>query len=319
MWLTDKLFGGRKSPEPLHLRVYGKLPFYQDFLGVRTDGRAASAFREWLDKGFAGSWEMGGREAGPMVSRPQRMLFLSGGAAVAAVVYDSHDRNRLREFPIAFFVEIPPVELAAEGLGPATLLEHVWDELAALHDEAVECSTAADFYDRFGRTVVTRRSELDGVREHLNAEWDRVGLAEWLESLTASADRRTGVAVVCSALEALRGGGDAVAVRIPLSPLLSFTAQADLWIRVVGRTPSLWLPQDGGGGANVHLSIREPRPWDARLFRDAPGAVIGEGGWIDAAGSPADPDGESRNLFERIESEAAAGGRTGVLPGLAAI
>jgi hypothetical protein len=310
MWLTDKLFGGKKAPEPLHLRVYGKLPFYQDFLGIRTDGPASSLFREWLDRGFAGTYEMGGREAGPMVARPQRMLFLPDGVrtAVAAVIFDSHDRNRLREFPIAFFVEVAALELAAEGLGPASLMEHVWAELAAVRDEAADCASAPEFYRRFGTTVLTRRSELDGAREHLAGEWRRAGLGEWAASL-AGGRRRGGAEIVQSVLQTLRDDAQA-ALRIPLSPLLSFPAQADLWALSTGRVGSMWFPlDDGAAGADLYLSLRRPRPWDARLFRGAPAGAAGEGGWLDAREIAAECAGRLRGAGVAVDAEPETGGR----------
>jgi hypothetical protein len=323
MWLTDKLFGGKKGPTPLLLRAYGKLPFYQDFLGIRADeGTVSRRFRDWMDSGFAGTYEMGGRAAGPMVSAPRSVLFRSDGGqtAVAAVVYESHDRNALREFPIAYFVELSAAELEADGLGPAVLLEHLWSELAVVHEEAAGCASAGDFYERLTPVVLTRRSDLDGTREHLAAEWNKAALAEWFDSLAPAGDRREGMAIVHAAMHLMRND-PGVPVRLPLSPLLGPAAQADLWLKLGERAGgSMWLPLEQSAGGTLCLSPREPRPWDARLFRELPAAGLAEGGWTDLCAAPVEPASGFDRFAAVMEAELAAGDRrVGDLPVLAAL
>lgn len=298
MGLLDRLFGG-KAVKPPRLCAYGKMPFYGDFLSLRTDTPAGRRFREWLDKGFA---NRSGR--GPLVGTPQRMLFAPAGGvqeAVVAALWDSRDQGGTRQFPIALFVEVPAARLLGPTPGLFGRLQGIWADLAAICEEAAPSSSASDFYARFDETTLPEVGDEETAQAGFGQELSEIPLAEWLSSLVGEAGMRGGLAVLLATLNAFRDAPDTAAVRLPISPRLGVSLQMDLWATLAARTdgadpervlPNLWMPLDDAAGVSTGcLALRELRPADAALFAHKPAGSAEDAWWRDLTALEEEPEG----------------------------
>jgi hypothetical protein len=319
-WLRTALFGTAGSPAAdRRLCAYGKLPFYRDFLSLRGDSPAAKRFRAWLDAGFAGVTEMGGRAAGPMIGRPTRMFLAPGDGVregVAAILWDSRDQTGTREFPIVLFSVIDGSEISPGTPGLLGRLQPVWDSLAAHQPAIAGCETAPEFYERFAETAVTPPADARACRERFEDVLRTVHPTDWLRSMGRGGgqvlpdDYVDGLAILMRGLQILRDDPFSSALRFPIGAVPDPLTQMDLWASLAAARsdpnletpiPSVWLPLEEDGGADAGadgvatraddggppprigcLALRKLRINDARLFGGRPPAPD-DAYWVDLA------------------------------------
>ena len=264
----------------LPVSCFGKLPLYEDFLRVPGSDGAAREFDGWMDRGFGLRWDDlgGGAET---VARPTRMLYVAArtGAAVCAILADSHDRGGLRRFPFALYAELPVKAIDADSPAFISGLAPVWRALETLEAEARALPSANEFYQAFrGRRIAPEADD----EEPADALHTPLAAIPGADSFPSGILHRLAEAVARQKEEAR--DRMALAYRLPLTPGASAELQAGAWARLLARgyskhagLPSLVLPRDADAGAAFAVLFRPLDPADVRLLSaraDRAGRVI---------------------------------------------
>lgn len=268
------LMGGPKRVE-LPLGIYGKLPFYKDFLRANATGAEATAFRAWLDRGFSRFWEADAASREADLPPHGFVLHLPGtDGAVLGRMRGSHDSGGLRRFPLVLFVSQP----AGKGAGRALANLHALTQVLPALLEADQLLTSLDgveaFYAR-ARDLVVRASivEHDAVLNQLRSDVEGLSVAGLARGMYGEAAERLWLALLGYLGRQQTSGR--LAVRLPVAPEPPAATQALLWTAVLaGAEPrkqapvSVLLPLTEPD-AGLVLVQRELRPDDALLFNPA--------------------------------------------------
>lgn len=268
------LMGGPKRVE-LPLGIYGKLPFYKDFLRANATGPEATAFRAWLDRGFSRFWEADAASREADLPPHGFVLHLPGtDGVVLGRMRGSHDSGGLRRFPLVLFLSQP----AGKGAGRALSNLHALTQVLPALLEADRMLTNVDgvesFYAR-ARDLVVRASvaEHDGVLDLLRGDLDGLTVAALARGMYGEAAEWLWPALL-TFLGRQQASGR-LAARIPVAPEPAAATQALLWTAILaGDEPrkqapiSVLLPLTEPD-AGLVLVQRELRPDDALLFNPA--------------------------------------------------
>lgn len=268
------LMGGPRRVE-LPLGIYGKLPFYKDFLRANATGADATAFRAWLDRGFSRFWEADATSREADLPPHGFVLHLPGtDGAVLGRLRGSHDAGGLRRFPLVLFVSQPAGKGAGRALANLQTLTKSLQGLLEADQWLSNVSGVESFYAR-ARDLVLRASvtEHDGVLAQLRGDLDGLTVAGLARGMYGEAAERLWPSLL--AFLGRQQASGRLAVRVPVAPEPAAATQALLWTALlVGAEPrrqapvSVLLPLTEPD-AGLVLVQRELRPDDALLFNPA--------------------------------------------------
>ena len=268
------LIGGPKRVE-LPLGVYGKLPFYKDFLRANATGAEATAFRAWLDRGFSRFWEADTESREADLPPHGFVLHLPGtDGAVLGRMRGSHDSGGLRRFPLVLFVSQPSGKGAGRALANVQALTQILPALLDADRTLTNVDGVESFYAR-ARDLVVRASvvEHDAVLSQLRGDVDGLSVAGLARGMYGEAAERLWPALL--AFLGRQQGRGRLAVRLPVAPEPAAATQALLWTALLaGDEPrkqvpiSVLLPLTEPD-AGLVLVQRELRPDDALLLNPA--------------------------------------------------
>jgi type VI secretion system ImpM family protein len=92
----------------LPVSVYGKLPFYKEFLRASLASKEAQALKQWLDRGISHYWSANKLYSSHTIGPHGFFLRFPGtGKQVIGCLWGSHDEGYLRFFPFTIFVSLP--------------------------------------------------------------------------------------------------------------------------------------------------------------------------------------------------------------------
>jgi type VI secretion system ImpM family protein len=143
------------------VHAYGKLPVTGDFIHYRLDGEEAMGFASWVEKGQAlvqAIRKSGAEPADPDTAqwRRYRFVFDPGGGRrlLVGVLRDSHDRDRLRRFPFAIFVEVDRSIFRDRPALTPMLLHGTCEAIDEGMGAAENAASMDDLHARLSRTLV---------------------------------------------------------------------------------------------------------------------------------------------------------------------
>lgn len=267
----QSLMGGPRRVE-WPLGIYGKLPFYKDFLRANATGQEASTFRAWLDRGFSRFWEADPASRDADIPPHGFVLYLPDlDGIVLGRLRGSHDSGGLRRFPLVLFATHP----AGRGAGRSLTILHALRQILPHLREADQILSGAEsvetFYTRArDLSLAATLSEHDDVLQQLRNEIEGCTIADFARGMFGEDAERMwpGLLDFCRRQQVQGRLG----IRIPLTGDLDAMVQALVWAAVlVGGEPrkqppvSLIIPLTEPD-AGIVLIQRQLRPDDTLLF-----------------------------------------------------
>ncbi len=256
--------------------LFGKLPFYEDYLRHRCFNGNAGAYREWLEEGFATAAR---DDAEPSeLGYPRRLMFFPEDrrSAVVASLKDSCDKDGVRPFPFTSYVSCRAKGVPPSPAAQVVELRPTWDATDRL-TERVEAMHHVEAFLSFARDLQPLKqkgSDLPASRptlrefakahafaaEAAGEAIDAFGELLWRLKKSVEAAFAPGVPL-----------GVRPAVRVPILDRCSTTLQAWVWLKLLEgsgliaadrREPVTFaFPAEGHVG-DLWIIARPPRPRD---------------------------------------------------------
>jgi type VI secretion system ImpM family protein len=263
--IFDALRGKLSSPKKVEpaVSVYGKLPFYKDFLRSSLAGKEAQAVKQWLDRGFSHYWGANQLYSSYSIDPHGFLLRFPGtGKQVLGYLWGSHDQGKLRHFPFALFVALPAGKDPVPSLATIAALGQLITHARRLRYELNQMTSVESFYgwSRRLKVALTIHPELTVEAELADelCRWTVEQLATTLYQDHAAATWPALLAYIKRHQEQVQAGvhGISLAVRLPSTETgLSILQQVQMWCRLLGLGSSRKDPP-----MNLLVPLYEGRP-----------------------------------------------------------
>lgn len=225
----------------LPVSVYGKLPFYKDFLRHALAGAECQAFKKWLDQGISQHWA--GSTARKRHDLGTHLLFLTFPATrrrLLIYLWGSHDTGGLRSFPFAVFVSLPTERSGRVPLAHLDALGAVGEEAAKLRRRLLAIDSVEGFQPLIRTSSIRLVLQEPRTLEDYFAE-PRPSVGDFARSLFPQAEGEDSGRCLRALLRIMHRlrGREGIAVRLPASELLGVERQAALWsLLLEAKSPS---------------------------------------------------------------------------------
>ncbi len=220
----------RRGPDDAALSAYGKLPQYGDFIRHRLSGRAAPAFKGWLDRGISRFWESDPEYSRHRIGAHALLLtFPDAGARVYGYLWGSHDAAGLRSFPFVIFLALRE-RAAGLTLPQLEILDRLTRCAEELRPRLETASDLGEIVTVLGQTRIALGRDLEAEqRQGLEQRLGQVTLGEFARSLYGADWQRRWADLVRYLRRRASGGDVPLSVRLPSSGRLSPASQVGFW------------------------------------------------------------------------------------------
>lgn len=258
--------GGASAGEAV-LRAFGKLPVSREFIHVEDGEGAARAFAEWLGAGHD-AWIAAHGDGTRGELLPSRLLMCLPryeSTWIVASVWPSRDQAP-RHFPFALYVVIPAANLPAEPLARWLSCLPVWERMEPIFPDLQRADLETVQTTLRDQRISFGALELKQSFARVEAEAAQIQLSDWLAAVLGAEAARDPVEWLWwlqKLADGWRGEGPQhvpLAVRCPLSPAFSLSAQIGAWLRWFDVQLRAASARGGGSALLTRAGLIVPSP-----------------------------------------------------------